>query len=1175
MQVESMNKFMIYISLLLLIVFANEALAQRGDPNLRRIGYHTGNRIGISYYNDGQISGFNQGVDIRGEWPLGSGENYIGDLIPLIGVEFTNILGEIKHSVCISRGPRAGQFDERHPLFNYFWGWNPLPGFLNPASESVAMSHLPDSWPIGGWKDQPTWVDPITGKTQWNGYFGRGIIQADQESYYWADDNQDDEFNGNFNPDSRDTSRKGMGLTMGVRGFQWSSFLAANSIFWLYDIKNEGTTIFRKADFGTVVGTLAGGDGDSQDDLGSFDVNNSITYSWDSDGSGNKGQKVGYVGYAFLESPGNPFDGIDNDDDSGDPNAPKFVQTSFDSVTYLPGSVMVLIDANTYARTQYTVTAGDNTVTSLGKTTSFTPGVTYFREGHIKEIINGVAIPDSSSNDGIDNDFDGIIDENQAIHFETRKLKNLPGLKYKDYKTGLAINAPLIDERRDNDAGVMTSSFIKMGDGSVVLMSHWSGDENANWVATDIATGDIRDDVGADGIGPLDEGYLGPDADGTEGNGRPDQGEPNFGRVDPDESDQIGLTAFNFFEQASSPNMSQDEILWNRMYPGRFDVIPPNPQDGDFIYASGYFPLAPNITERFSVSLLFGQDYADVVRQKNVVQQIYNAGYKFPQPPRKPKISITQDDGKVILYWDPRPVENSIDFISKSKDFEGYKIYRASDAGFIDARTITNAYGVLFFNKPLRQYDIKGNGVKGFFYPKPELLEQLGGITYFLGDDTTGLTNRFIDSSAVKGQTYYYAVAAYDKGDAASNIFPSENSTFIFRSNTGEVITDDNTGYITPGARPIGYVDASLESLTAETTPRGTGKVMVEVIDQSAIKPNYTYRVVFADTSLQRYTESWSLINVTTGDTVVKQATTFGGSTPIVNGFRLQIANDEAIKLDTNKSGWYFNAQDTIPAAGGAGSTQFPGFTFTTFLVGTNTGTVWADDYFVEFSPDTTFGLSIADTLRPPTSANRFPAKNTNFKIKRTADGTEVPFVYYKTGQQSTVHNIYFKENINGTVYRTWRLNIFMDAVNAPLPTSGVLKTFTKKPFSSSDSYRFNMKSSSINSAAAANELEKIKVVPNPYVVTHQNEARLLSTQTSGRGEREIRFTHIPPGSKINIFTVKGELIKTLLSADQFVGDVYWNLRTEENLDAAFGMYVYTVEIPNVGTKIGKFALIK
>jgi hypothetical protein len=1168
-----MNKNIISISLLLLFIFAGEALAQRGDPNLRRIGYHTGNRIGISFYNDGQISGFNQGVDIRGEWPLGSGENYIGDLIPLIGGEFVNKIGEVKHSVCISRGPRKGQFEERHPLFNYFWGWNPIPGFINPASQSVAMSHLPNSWPIGGWRDQPTWVDPMTGKTQWNGYFGRGIIQADQESYYWADDNSDDEFNGNFDPDTRDTSRKGMALQMGVRGFQWSSFLAANSIFWLYDIRNEGNYVYRKFDFGTVVGTLAGGDGDSQDDLGSFDVNNSITYSWDSDGIGNKGQKVGYVGYAFLESPGNPYDGIDNDDDSGDPNAPRFIASSFDSTTYQPGQIMILIDPLTYARTQYTVQAGLNTVSSLGKTTTFTAGVTYFREGHIKEIINGVAVPDSSSNDGIDNDFDGLIDENQAIHFETRKLKNLPGLKFKNYVSGAGVNDPLIDERRDNDAGTMISSYIKNPDGTSTLVSHWSGDENANWVAIDASTGYLRDDIGTDGLGPYDDGYLGPDADGTEGNGRPDQGEPNFGKTDVDESDQIGLTAFNFFENASSPDLSQDEVLWNRMYPGRFDVIPPNPMDGDFIYASGYFPLVPDKVERFSVSLLFGQDYADVVRQKNIVQQIYNAGYKFPQPPRKPKISITQDDGKVILYWDPRPVENSIDFISKVKDFEGYKIYRASDAGFIDARTITNAYGVLFFNKPLKQYDIKGNGIKGFFYPSPALLEQLGGVTYYLGDDTTGLTNRFIDSSAVKGQTYYYAVAAYDHGDELNNIFPSENSNFIFRSNTGEIVTDDNTGYITPGARPIGYVNAGLDVLTAELTPRGTGKVMVEVVDQSAIKPKYTYRLVFADTSLQKYTESWSLVNATTGDTVIKEATSFGGSTPIVDGFRMQIANDELIRVDTSKSGWYVKSQDTIPAAPGA--IKFPGYTFTTFLVGTNKGTVWADDYYVEFSADTLFGRSIGDTLVPPTSSNRFPARNTNFKVKRIADGADVPFVYYKTGTQSTVHNIYFKETINGVKYRTWRLNIFMDTVNAPLPTTGFLKAFTKKPFSSSDSYRFNMKASSINSGAAANELEKIKVVPNPYVVTHANEARLLSTQTSGRGEREIRFTHIPPGSKITIFTVKGEIIKRIDATDLYLGDVYWNLRTEENLDAAFGVYVYTVEIPNVGTKIGKFALIK
>ncbi|MDD5608935.1 MAG: hypothetical protein PHY57_10510, partial [Ignavibacterium sp.] len=137
------------------------------------------------------------------------------------------------------------------------------------------------------------------------------------------------------------------------------------------------------------------------------------------------------------------------------------------------------------------------------------------------------------------------------------------------------------------------------------------------------------------------------------------------------------------------------------------------------------------------------------------------------------------------------------------------------------------------------------------------------------------------------------------------------------------------------------------------------------------------------------------------------------------------------------------------------------------------------------------------------------------------------------------------------------------------------LDLYTKKPFNGNDFITFTTSGATINNSLASNELDKIKVVPNPYVVTHQGESRLLSTQTSGRGEREIRFTYIPPGSKISIFTVRGELIKTLYHDDLYVGDVYWNLRTEENLDVAYGVYVFVAEIPNVGSKIGKFALIK
>ncbi len=1184
-------------SIILVLVFLSASTiieAQgKGDPRLRRLGKHTGNRAGITFYNDGQIAGFNIGVDIRGEWPLGSGENYIGDLIPLIGVEFTTTTGLTLQSVTISRGPRKMQGEEKDPVTGEFRGWNPIPGFLDPNQESVAMSHLPNSWPKNGWADPggfpevKRYVD-AKGNTEWWGYFGRGIINADQESYFVADDQTDNEFNFAFKPDSRDPLRMGMGLQLRQRGFQWSSFLAEDAIFWLYDIKNEGTYTFKKANFGTVVGTLAGGDGDSGDDLGYFDAKDWITYSWDSDGIGNRGQKVGYVGYAFLESPGNAFDGIDNDGDSRDAS-PQFTETDFNEVVYNAGDKIVLIDPVTYERTYYTVKPGVDTVYSMGVKFVINAGVTKFREGHIAKITNGVSIPDASAYDGIDNDLDGIIDENRAIHYDSRVINSQPSLKYKNYITGAGLSDLLIDEKRDN-----------------VI------DEDGDWTAA-------YDDVGTDGLGPNDTGYPGPDPDGTEGNGVPDQGEPNFGRTDPDESDQIGLTAFNFFENSASPDMTNDSLLWSRMTPGRFDVIPPRPMDGDFIYASGFFPLVPDKVERFSVSLLFGENYADIFSNKAIVQQIYNAGYKFPQPPVKPKVTATQQDGKVVLYWDGEATENSRDFITKTKDFEGYKIYRATDAGFSDSRSITNALGVLAFDKPIAQFDLTNN-IGGFFYPSPGLLAQVGGTTFYLGDNTkeSAVVNKFVDSNVVKGQTYYYAVCAYDRGDEALDIFPSENSKYIFRENTGEIVTDLNTVVITPGARPIGYTPAKEVDVVKAPTFRATGRINFEIVDDAAIRDGFKYRVAFQDSALQGFTKSYTLYDLQTPDTVyipstkttyivnpmdsiavpagndtifvngykiafsgthykaqyhklLDQQKQLTGSVPIHHGFRLQLENDPTIVLKSDVSGFY-NIADT--------SKQLISYTFQKFVAAsTGPGTALNGidmpyDYEIEFD-DNIVGKSVADTLYPPTPSNIFPARDINFKVKNLTTGEYITPVFFKTGTLSTVYTIYFKEKIEGVTKRTWRVNITYKTANKPLEQRGSLKLFTTKPFSRYDSFEFTMKKSEIDNKVAASSLNNIKVVPNPYVVTHEAEARLLSSQTSGRGEREIRFTRVPPGAKISIFTVRGELIRTLYQNDIFNGDVFWNLRTEENIEVAYGVYVYVVDVPGVGTKIDKFALIK
>jgi hypothetical protein len=1173
---------------ILIILIGSNSFAQLSDPTLLTIGYHTGNRAAITFYNDGQIAGVNTGIDIRGEWPLGSGENYIGDCIPLIGVEFINNLDDTLQSVVISRGPRRGQFEEKSPIDGHFWGWNPVPGFRNPNYSSVAMSHIPQSWPIEGWNDPIAkfWIDE-DGNTEWFGFFGRGIQNADQESFFEADDQGDDEFNSNFNPDSTNLNRNGMALRMRQRGFQWSSFLAEDAIFWLYEINNDGTTVYRKADFGTVVGTLAGGDGDSQDDLGFFDIKDWITYSWDSDGIGNKGQKVGYVGYAFLESPGNPFDGIDNDNTSIS-SSPRFVQSDFDAVIYNSGDQVVLINEITspqglriYERTLHTVSSTTDTVFSLGVRFIIEPGVTSLREGNAElVIINGqeVFIPDPSANDAIDNDLDGLVDENQATHFETRirRIPPLPGLSYKNYITGEGVNDLLIDERRDNDI-----------------------DEDGDWDP-------MFDDVGQDGLGPDDRGYPGPDL--GEGDGIPTQGEPNFGITDPDESDQIGLTGFNFFELQSAPDLSIDSTLWGRMTPGRFDVVPPTPQDGDFIYSSGYFPLFPQIPERFSVALLFGEDFNDIFKNKKIVQQIYNAGYAFPQAPLKPKINLTQNDGKVVIYWDGEETENSRDFVTKQQDFEGYKIYRSTDANFQDSRTITNALGVLTFDKPIAQYDLD-NDFNGFFIPSPELLEAFGGTTFFFGENT-GVINRFVDSTVIPGIKYYYAVSAFDHGDGSPDIFPEENSKFIFRSNTGQIILDDNTGFITPGRRPAGYSNAFLENLEKSENFFGTGDAAIELIDDSQVRNGFNYQIIFEDTSLTSITSNWSLLDLQTPDTVyvplanetyivnpndsiplpqgtdtiyvngspmeatgpyytatyqvlVDKSTTFFGETPIRHGFRPQLYNDE-ILLDSLGTGF-----EDIPSSPPPEYDVIPFKALNPNYNGYNV----PNDYVIEFY-DSIVDTSVADTVGPGPS-NIVPPRNANFKIKNLTMDEYIDFVYLITGTISTTHSIWFKELIQNNYVRTWRVNIRYRTANAPLENAGTLSIATLKPFNQQDSFFFTMTGASLDNSLAKAELDKIKVVPNPYVVTHSGEERLLSFQSSGRGEREIRFTYVPPGSKISIFTVRGELVKILNSESLYVGDVFWNLRSEENIDVAYGIYVFVVDAPNIGTKIGKFALIK
>ena len=187
------------------------------------------------------------------------------------------------------------------------------------------------------------------------------------------------------------------------------------------------------------------------------------------------------------------------------------------------------------------------------------------------------------------------------------------------------------------------------------------------------------------------------------------------------------------------------------------------------------------------------------------VQDIYNKNYQFFKPPSLPKVTAIPDDKKVTLYWDTSS-EESIDPIT-GKDFEGYVIYRSTRPDFADIQNITDGRGSKFLYEPLKsvdgfeaKWDLNNDWLG--FHPVPF---QGRGISYYLGVNS-GLRHSFVDSNQVRnGQTYYYAVVAYDHGDSVG-IPPSETSKKISSDPiTSKLIFADNTVQVIPGPRASGY----------------------------------------------------------------------------------------------------------------------------------------------------------------------------------------------------------------------------------------------------------------------------------------------------------------------------------------------------------------------------------
>lgn len=1053
------------------------------------------------------------------------------------------------------------------------WGWLPKAGYSAPGQNDLAswgartsdLRLRPRSWP-------ESWYNSVVGEYIYPSFLGGNSSVPDEEVYYVVDDSTDAEFD--YYPFAANTSRRGLGINLEVRSFQFANPLAEDIIFLVYtaenDVKAKGLP---KVFFGMFGDPHIGGPNNFADDAASFipsraigkpafdnllivdgkttsQLSRNIVYSWDPDGKSDISTiPPGYFGYKFLESPNNSTDGIDNDDD-------------------------------------------------------------------------------------------GIIDED-------------PGSDKGTYIDG--INVPL-------RTGVADSAKYVALYGS--LKPRWSGDEDGDWVKE-------TDDLGVDGI--FGTGDFG------EGNGVPDQqfgpdgewlgSEPNFGIRDVNESDQIGLRSFWSLLFGGNNRPKNDNLMYNCIssefdtaaLSGLYTTDPNNLGDYIFLYGSGPFLMHPGHRERFSIALLMGSDLKDLLLNSETAQLVLAANYRFAQPPPKPKVKVVPGNGRVTLYWD-NAAESTVDPFSGKKDFEGYKIYRSQDFTFKDVFSVTDGNGYAFLGKAL--YDDQARKSAQWHRPwtKAEQDKYPGGfmpveyrgryVKYFMGEpsDTSGLRHEYVDSTVTNGITYYYAVVSYDHGDDSLQLPPSESQSIIQRDAvTQEFKFDVNTVSAVPNAEAIGIVGTKNElqkGLTLlHTKGPATGEIKFKVMNELELK-NGAYRITFAKAkvdadsviaySVLRKTpvvENFSgnenlFVNLQNKNFVVGTLRVFNGpdtnAAVIPNSsLFLDSANGRIRALNTGvllKTKTYTVAYQYFPISNSGyykesdSNPVFDGFRMyaindTLILDQPNTGfQTIAGLTNVSHSVSNTFSslprkmmphdirITFTKTLGDTDANGNYTAPTDSilptsgstwvklpFKIENATDTSKYTlrvvekagnaFNKRKTGRWDLGEEILFiVPPTTNTIFMNIQLNKKVDSLVTNIPVGTVFNARTRKPYGPTDVYEFTTKAASYNAAIADNGLQNVYVVPNPYVISSAFE--LPSNRPDLRGERVLQFRNLPRECTIRIYTITGELVQTLKKNDN-TAYMNWDLLSSESARIGYGVYIYHIETPSGGTKIGRLGIIK
>ncbi len=658
--------------------------------------------------------------------------------------------------------------------------------------------------------------------------------------------------------------------------------------------------------------------------------------------------------------------------------------------------------------------------------------------------------------------------------------------------------------------------------------------------------------------------------------------------------DQLGITGWHWFEWELRPgqvdNTRLEEITYKVIAGDNNDILPeeddayfwPDPDgklnphfdspagirekyptgtDCVFIMSSGPFDLAAGDTTTFSFALVMGDDTSDVKFNARTAQFMYELNYQGADPPATPTVWVVPGNGEITLYWDDK-AESAVDLMSKYSDFEGYKIYRTT------SNPVNNDWGDKIYDGnglevgfvPLAQFDLN-NSIAGLDPVYPHL--NIG--------TNTGLVHKYVDKNLTNGKTYWYSVTAYDRGvpeDPDLNPDGWAPLNYLETAKGSNPSAAPNLVMVVPGKIPTNFVASDIEVEPLEGS-YANHTFTVNIVDQFAVS-GHNYLITFDEKSSPG-TTMYNLLDENTNKYIFKNSPNVAGQeSSIFDGLTLAITQRfNAVVFDPDSIEWFHGSPET-PAMG---NWKFSG----------GIATKEQFDYEIRFTNEADTAFFPATYIVPFEIWNltlNQKARFAHYPPPNPADTTQEMKNTWTSGDELKV-----QEMIGGKAAFTFSFKLsapplridttisgtdtfYTEVDTSKLPVTGdILRLITGKPFKG-DRDKFRIKTAQYTSREALKEdLENIKVVPNPYMISAEWE---LDPNT-----KQLGFMNLPTVCDIHIYTLSGERVMTLHHNHPTESWEWWNLLSFNQQEISYGCYIYAVETPNGNKKIGKFVILR